>query len=285
MKISVIIVCKNEKDSIEKTIDSVFSQTYKKFEIIVLDGNSTDGTLEILKNYREKIKLVMNEEKGIYSAMNEGIRLSTGDVLYFLNANDSLFSDDVFKKIAAKFETENCDLIFGDTNFQSRDESGNLVNTPVSHSDFYSRFVWAYRNINHQSTFYKKWLFDEYGTYHQNEYKILADVEFTTRVITQAQVKHLYLPITVANYNAEGVSSYNNPENIIMARKEKQAIAEKYLNFEYKSFQMYNSFFNNSFTDKINDGLKKTFGLGLIFKIRDFKRTLGRIFVWGLRKI
>ena len=102
MKISVIIVCKNEKDSIEKTIDSVFSQTYKKFEIIVLDGNSTDGTLEILKNYREKIKLVMNEEKGIYSAMNEGIRLSTGDVLYFLNANDSLFSDDVFKKIAAK---------------------------------------------------------------------------------------------------------------------------------------------------------------------------------------
>jgi len=285
MKISVIIVCKNEKDTIAKTIDSVFSQNYKDFEILVLDGNSTDGTIEILKSYRERIKLIKNQGNGIYSAMNEGIRLSTGDILYFLNANDSLFSNDVFKKIIRKFEAENCDLIYGDTNFQSKDKAGNLVNTLISHRDFYSRFVWAYRNINHQSTFYKKWLFDEYGSYDQYEFKILADVEFTTNVILQEKVKHLYVPIIIANYNTEGISSHNNPENIIISKEEKEAIAKKYLNFEYKLFQIYNFFFANSLTNSFNEFLKKAFGLGLIYKIRDFKRGLGRIFIWWTRKI
>jgi glycosyltransferase involved in cell wall biosynthesis len=279
MKISVIIACKNEKDTIEKTIDSVLNQTYKNFEILVLDGNSTDGTLEILKNYRERIKLLRNEEKGIYAAMNEGIRLSTGEILYFLNANDSLHSNDVFKKIINKFKETDVDIIFGDTNFQTKNE-----NTLISHKDFHSKFVWAYRNLNHQSTFYKKWLFDKYGNYKSN-FKILADVEFTTHVITQSEVKHLYLPIIIANYNAEGVSSYNNPENIILARKEKEIIAEKYLNFEYKLFQFYNFFFANELVLNFNEFLKRNFGLGLIYKIRDFKRSLGRTFIWWMRKI
>ena len=279
MKISVIIASKNEKDTIEKTIESVFNQSYKNFEILVLDGNSTDGTLEILKSYGERIKLLRNEDKGIYPAMNEGIRLATGEILYFLNANDSLYSKDVFKKIIAEFERGDYDVIFGDTNFQTKNE-----NNIVSHKDFYSKFVWVYRNLNHQSTFYKRWLFDKYGNY-SNKFKILADVDFTTKVITQSDVKHLYLPIVIANYNAEGLSSYNNPKNIAIAREEKEVIASTYLPFEYKLFQIYNSVFASPTVLEFNEFLKETFGLWLIYAIRDFKRVLGRIFIWWMRKI
>lgn len=280
LKISVIIVCKNERDTVEKSIESVISQSYKNFEIIVLDGNSTDGTLDELKKYQDKIKLIIGKENGIYNAMNDGIDLATGEILYFLNANDSLFSNDVFETVIKYFEKGKYDLIFCDTMFQGREGS-----TFVTHEDFYSRFVWAYRNINHQSTFYKKWLFEKYGKYKQDEFKILADVEFTTHAITQKDVKHLYLPIIVANYNNLGISSYDNPQNIAIARKEKAIIAKTYLNFEYNMFKIYNFFFNNFITTKFNEWIKKTYGLKTLFKIRDFKRILGRFFIWKTRKI
>lgn len=275
MKISVIIVCKNEKDTIQKTLDSVFSQTYKDFEIIAVDGNSTDGTLEVLKK-TPRIKLITGEEKGIYSAMNKGIESASGDILYFLNANDSIYSPDVFEKIIAAFATQNVDLIYGDTNFQADGKD-----TFVSHKDFYSKFVWAYRNINHQSTFYKKTLFEKYGVYDES-FKILADVEFTTRVATKKRTKTLYLPIIIANYNHEGFSSYKNPDNIELARKEKKIIAKRYLRFEYNIFKIYNFFFGylNNLTIKF---LKEKFGLDAVYKFRDIKRKIGRTFWWTRR--
>lgn len=280
LKISVIIVCKNERETIAKAIESVLSQSYKDFEIIVLDGNSTDGTLEVLEIYKDKIKLVLGKENGIYSAMNDGIDLVTGEILYFLNANDSLFSNDVFETVIKYFKNGDYDLIYGDTMFKYKDE-----NMLVTHEDFYSRFVWAYRNFDQQSIFYKKWLFEKFGKFKQNEFKILADVEFTTHVITQKDVKHLYLPLIIANYDAHGMSSYDNPQNIAIARKEKAIIAKKYLNFEYNLFNIYNFFFNNFITTKFNEWIKKTYGLKTLFKIRDFKRILGRIFIWKTRKI
>ena len=283
MKISVIIVCKNEKDTIGKTLKSVFAQTYKNFEIIVVDGNSTDGTLELLKKYIN-IKLITGQEQGIYPAMNAGIEESTGEILYFLNANDSLFSNDIFEKITKAFIKNNCDLIYGDTNFQSLDKNGKTNNTYISHKDFYSKFVWAYRNINHQSTFYKKWLFDKYGKYNTN-FQILADVDFTTKVIIKKNVSSLYLPFLIANYDTDGLSSYKNAESYKILKKEKQLIAKNYLTVEYTLFSIYNVFFNNFLIQKINNSLKSKFGLNIILKIRDTKRNIGRIFFWWMRKI
>lgn len=275
MKISVIIACKNEKNTIQKTLDSVLEQTYKDYEIIAVDGNSTDGTLDILKKYPQ-IKLISGEENGIYPAMNKGIEASSGDILYFLNANDSLYAPDIFEKIVAVFATKNPDLIYGDTNFQS--DGKNIF---VSHKDFYSKFVWAYRNINHQSTFYKKSLFEKYGNYDES-FKILADVEFTTKVATQKDVKTKYLPIIIANYNHEGVSSYKNPENVEISRQEKKEISKNYLRFEYNLFAVYNLIFGylNALTIKI---LKEKHGLNSVYRFRDFKRKIGRTFWWTRR--
>jgi glycosyltransferase involved in cell wall biosynthesis len=276
MKISVIIACKNEVDTIEKTINSVLEQTYTDFEIIAIDGNSTDGTLDIIREY-PKVTLITGEENGIYPAMNKGIENANGDILYFLNANDYLYSNDVFEKIIAVFATQKPDIIYGETIFKTEDKE-----VFVSHKDFYSKFVWAYRNINHQSTFYKKWLFDKYGQYDES-YKILADVDFTTKCVTQNDVKAVYTNQVVAYYNHEGVSSYSNPENVKIAQREKKRISKKYLKLESALFTLYNLIFGlpNKF---INKTLKNKYGLDAIYKYRDIKRSIGRSF-WWLRKI
>lgn len=277
MKISVIVACKNEKDTIQKTLDSIFEQTYKDFEVIVLDGNSTDGTLEFLRK-TPRIRLVTGEENGIYPAMNKGIELAQGEILYFLNANDSLYSIDVFEKIVAVFVTQNVDFIYGDTLFHNQDGT-----TFISHKDFYSKFVWAYRNLNHQSIFYKKALFDRYGKYDEN-LKILADVEFTTKIAMQKKVKSAYIPIIIANYNHEGTSSYSNPQNVETAKKEKKLISKKYLAFEYGIFKIYNIFFGIP-NELINKKLKEKYGLKAVYRFRDLKRKIGRVLIWPLRKI
>lgn len=277
MKISVIIACKNEQDTIEKTLESIFAQTYRDYEVIAIDGNSTDGTFEILQKYPQ-INIILDEENGIYPAMNRGIEASKGDILYFLNANDSLHSPDVFAQVIGAFVTKGADMIYGDTIFQTK-----YGNTFISHKDFYSKFVWAYRNINHQSTFYKKWLFEKYGNYSLN-YKILADVDFTTRVAVQKSVKKQYLPIIIANYNHEGFSSYNNPENVAISKKEKKVIAKKYLKLESTLFRIYDFFFG-PLNNIINKILKQKYGLDGVYRFRDFKRALGRVFIWWMRKI
>lgn len=285
MKISVIMACKNEKNTIEKAIESVLFQTYKNFEIIVVDGHSTDGTLELLKKYSDYVKIFPEREKGIYQAMNYGIELADGDIFYFLNANDSIFNENVFERVMKCFDETNADFIYGDTNFQSRGKNGETVDSIVSHKDFYSKFVWAYRNLNHQSTFYKKELFEKYGNYDCKNFEILADVELTTKVSVQKGVKIFYLPIVIANYNSEGVSSYNNPENIKKARIEKETIVKTYLPFENKLFKVYDFVFAPLIGERANNFIKKRFGLKVLFKIRDFKRAIGRIFFWWWRRI
>ena len=96
MKISIITVVKNAEKTIENTILSVLNQTYKNIELIIIDGVSTDGTLDIINKYKDKISYFISEpDTGVYNAMNKGIKAATGDIFYFLNANDSLYDDKV----------------------------------------------------------------------------------------------------------------------------------------------------------------------------------------------
>ena len=105
MKVSVITVCYNTAECIENAITSVLSQTYKDIEYIIIDGRSTDGTLDIINNYRESIStLVSEKDNGIYDAMNKGIGIATGEVIYFLNSDDVLFDEDVIGDIVTEFK-------------------------------------------------------------------------------------------------------------------------------------------------------------------------------------
>lgn len=141
MKISIITVCFNAESIIEETIKSVISQTYNDIEYIIVDGKSTDSTMEIIKKYADKIdKIISEPDKGIYDAMNKGISLATGNFINFMNAGDTFSSPDAVKNVVMQIE-EDSDVVYGDStmigyngqrNFQAADsEISKLKKKPI----------------------------------------------------------------------------------------------------------------------------------------------------------
>ena len=115
MKISIITVVFNGKKTIKDTINSVLSQTYKNIEYIIIDGNSNDGTIEIIKSYGDKISHFISEsDNGIYDAMNKGIKLSTGDIVGILNSDDFYIDNKVIAKVAKEFNDKKVDSMYAD---------------------------------------------------------------------------------------------------------------------------------------------------------------------------
>ena len=115
MKVSIITVVWNNKNTIKDAIDSVLNQTYKDIEYIIIDGASTDGTVEIVQSYGGKVsKFVSEPDKGLYNAMNKGVALSTGDVVGILNSDDFYIDEFVIEKVVKEFEEKNVDSVYAD---------------------------------------------------------------------------------------------------------------------------------------------------------------------------
>lgn len=207
MKISVITVCLNAANCIEGAIQSVLSQTYPDVQYIVIDGASTDGTMDIINTYRGRIDLVVSEkDNGIYDAMNKGIRLSNGDVIYFLGADDRLFDDMVLMDVLNVFQEEECDVVHGDVAYT--DVHAKYANTHLSdykgnrqmetHQDIL-RYL-----VSHQACFMKANLFRRHGL-HDLKYKITADFAFLLKA-SMAGAKFYYIQRCVAKFSCAGAS-------------------------------------------------------------------------------
>ena len=224
MKISIITACYNETGTIEKTFQSIFSQTYKNIESIVIDGGSTDGTLDIIEKYRNKITYFVSEpDEGIYNAMNKGIKASSGEVLYFLNANDTLYSDDVIEAVANSFKKGNPDFVYGNLCFLETDKLPKIrfQKQNLKENLLLSSPVW------HPASFYKRNLFDKFGLYDEN-FRIAADHDFNMRILRDKKTKTFYLNKTIANFNMTGLCSDKKYEKI--RQMENSLIFYKYAN-------------------------------------------------------
>ena len=137
MKISIITVCHNAEDSIESTMLSIFEQTCQEIEYIIIDGNSSDSTLEIIEKYRNKVdKLISEPDSGIYNAMNKGIDAATGDYLIFLNAGDRFHSPDALEKVFGYISKHNKDIFFADVNLISKKGSSRVNSFTLSTEGF-----------------------------------------------------------------------------------------------------------------------------------------------------
>lgn len=237
MKISVITVCKNAENTIEKTLQSVFKQTYKNIEYIVIDGVSTDKTLEIVDNYKDKIAYIVSEkDTGIYNAMNKGVKLATGDVLYFLNADDSVYDENVFQDIVNAFKENNPDVVFGDmlcsNNRQLSDEQVNMKPGDIYKYNFFnSSFSFMEQSICQQVMFYKKSLFDKYGHYDES-YKIYGDWEINARFMLKHNCSCKYIDRTIADFELGGISTKKTSETDKIREAEFNRIKALYLNKE-----------------------------------------------------
>ena len=207
MKISIITVCKNAENAIERTLLSVVSQNCfnENIEYIVIDGASTNKTIEIIKQYADKypIKWVSEHDSGIYNAMNKGIKMASGEIVYFLNAGDKLFDEKVISLVLKKFDESDLDFLYTDI---LTCYSDNLSETKIKRFNQIDKYFLFRDCICHQASFYKKSLTKKFAGFNEN-FKLAADYEMLLKIMADKSLKKEYLPITAAYYDIFGISS------------------------------------------------------------------------------
>jgi len=210
--ISIITPTYNSAEGLEACILSVAHQTYAHKEHLFVDNLSTDGTLEIIRKYAAKfqhIRLISEEDHGIYDAMNKGIEQSSGDWLYFMGCDDMFFDSEVLSRIFISFECSPYDVIYGNVEWG---KGGTLYDgqfTPLKLLN---------KNICHQAIFFKRDLFERLGRF-EIKYKVLADWVFNMRWFFDENITRIYLDKTIAIYNPDGFSSRNHDIVFIAERK------------------------------------------------------------------
>lgn len=239
MRISLITVCYNSAAVIRTALDSVFAQTSSpvgssaptplEIEYLVIDGGSTDGTVEILKEYAARpvpehrmlgstpisFRYISERDNGMYDALNKGIRLATGDIIGWLNADDALASDDILSRISSAFSSDpTLDGTYGDIRFvHSSTSTTNLNSVRAERTLRYcsgKRFrPWMFRfgtQTAHPSTFFRRSAFDHWGFY-SLDFGMFGDFELLCRFIWRHRARMRYLPLCTTVMRSGGAST------------------------------------------------------------------------------
>lgn len=223
MKVSVITVCKNSESTIEKAANSLISQTYENREYIVIDGGSTDGTLEIIRKHEDKVDVLVSEpDSGIYNAMNKGIERSSGDVLFFLNSDDYFHDDQVLSDIIDEFRKDSkIKVVYGNAVMFDGGSEKLMRHDNVTKKYFYKN------TICHQAVFARKEVYETVGNFSE-KYKIHADTDWLMRAyfIPGNAAGFKYVDRNVCFFSAGGICS--NPVYAEKYRYDRQEISAKY---------------------------------------------------------
>lgn len=207
-KISIITVCLNSVATIEDAIKSVLTQDYKDIEHIVVDGGSTDGTLEILAKYQSQIaKCISEPDNGVYDAMNKGIKLATGDIIGFLNSDDFYADKTVIRKIAEMVMAANADCCYGDLEYVDRNNLNKTIRKWKSRPYYDGLFEKGW-HPPHPTFFVKKSIFDKYGGF-DLAFDIGADYELMLRFLKKHRIKSYYIPSVLVKMRTGGKSNKN----------------------------------------------------------------------------
>ncbi|AUD03960.1 glycosyltransferase family 2 protein [Spirosoma pollinicola] len=220
MKVSIITVVYNGSEFIRDCIESILNQTYANIEYIIVDGQSTDGTVDIVKSYGTKVARFISEpDKGLYDAMNKGIQMATGDVIGLLNADDFYRHDLVIENMVATFEKTESDAVYGDMLYVDRLDTKKLKR--YWRSGWYSEnaFLWGWMP-GHLSFFAKRWLYDAYGLF-RLDMKSAADYELMLRFIHKNKARLAYMNEVTIVMRAGGISN-SSVQNRLRANREDQ---------------------------------------------------------------
>ena len=231
MKISVITVCYNSENTIEKTIKSVLDQKLKDIEYIIIDGNSKDRTIDIVNKYKSKIfKIISAEDKGIYDAINKGIHVASGDIISILHSDDVYYNNDVLLNVMELFKKENkVDCVIGNT-MMVKD---NKILRKYSSKSFKNWMMYFGISPPHPSTFLKKKVYDKFGLYKLN-YNIAGDFEFFLRIfyINNVNFKQVDSPYVKMQYGGKSTNSLKS-----------NLISSKEIVKSFKENNLYNNYF------------------------------------------
>ena len=216
MKVSVITVTYNNANTLAHTMQSVLAQTYANIEYIVIDGGSTDNTLQVIEQYKplfgERLIYVSEPDNGIYDAMNKGIKLSSGEVIGILNSDDFFTSNRIIETVVSGFDND-IEAIYGDIHFV---HPNNLNKTTRYYSGkLFRPWLVKYGFIAPHPSFYiRKCIYERFGNYNIN-YKIAADFELIARLCYIHNIKTRYISVGMVTMRMGGISTKNKKMRLL----------------------------------------------------------------------
>ena len=221
--VSIITVVYNGSSTITDCLKSINTQTVPA-EHIIVDGASTDNTLDIVRHISPHARVLSEPDHGIYDAMNKGIRLATGDIIGILNSDDLYAGPQVLEKVTAMFRESGADALFADLVYVRPDNLTRVVRY-YSGAGFSPHMFARGEMPPHPTFFVRRELYERYGLF-RTDYRIAADYELTARFLTQQQVRYVYLPEVIVRMRTGGASTRNLLSNLVLNREILRACAE-----------------------------------------------------------
>lgn len=222
MKISVVTAVFNNRETIADALDSVLAQRDADVEIIVIDGGSTDGTLDILNRYSGRIShLVSEPDSGIYDALNKGIRLASGDVVGFLHSDDTYSGDRVLALVAAAFAGGNADGVYGDLEYVAKSDPGHVIRYWRAGNYSRRRLRWGWMPP-HPTFFVRREAYRQLGEF-DTTFRIAADYDMILRFF-QRGLSVAYIPEVLVRMRMGGASNRSLGNILRKSREDLQAI-------------------------------------------------------------
>lgn len=229
LKISLITACYNSEKTIRYTFESVKQQSYSNLEYIVVDGGSSDSTLDIVEDYRDIISLLISEpDKGIYDALNKGISAAKGDVIGFMHSDDTFSRPDALSVVARGLE--GVDAVYGDLNFLSTEGGENMVVRKWRSTDFRSKLLNRGWMPAHPTLYMKKNIYQKYGSFDLN-FNISADYESVLRYFSIPGFSCRYLREVLVNMRVGGASNNSIPNAIKKLSEDYMALKKNNIPF------------------------------------------------------
>lgn len=213
---TVVTVCLNEADKIRRTCESIARQTHGNHEWIVVDGGSTDGTLDILAEYRDSMTRLLSEpDDGLYHAMNKGLSLAKGEYVVFMNGGDAFTDGEVLARVGA---CEDADLIYGDVHLEA-------TASDVSYPDQLPPCYLLNNSLPHQACYYRRNLIKDMGGY-DTSLAIAADYDLNVRLLEIERIPHHHINRPLAFFDPDGISS--DPLQRSLRKRENHEVRMRY---------------------------------------------------------
>ena len=222
MKISIITICFNSSATIENAIRSVLSQTCLNVEYIIVDGKSTDKTLEVISKYKDRIaKIVSEKDEGIYFALNKGIALATGDVIGLLHSDDFYANEKILARVADEFNKRNVESVYGDLQYVNKNNVAKIFRHWKAGEYNEGIFIkgWV---PPHPTFFVKKSVYEKLGTFN-TQLKTAADYELMLRFLHKHKITTSYIPEVLVKMRVGGKSNVSLKNRIKANREDRLA--------------------------------------------------------------
>jgi glycosyltransferase involved in cell wall biosynthesis len=249
MRVSIITVVRDRANTIERAILSVLGQDYSNIEYILIDGQSTDGTLEIIKKYKNKVsKIVSEKDYGIYDAINKGLTIATGDIIGLLHSDDVYMDNVVISNVVSEFINNNLDVVYADAIYVSKNHPEKIMRYYSSKFFTPKKLSWGLIPA-HTTIFHKLSILDKIGLY-DPQFKIAGDFDFLCRLFSHKNLRYSYLEKILVSMQLGGASNQSVKANMIASKEIIVACKKNGLRVSY--LKIYTRYF---------------------FKIKDFTRA------------